>query len=260
MRFCKSLTRICTVAAYDNCQHIDVRGGAEILTAHTPDTHTDCNRGNSAAAKQNSKYRVRNRENVASYNYKEGTYITLNTFFSVYDTSEIFCMGNIPRFVCCIFCNCMICVSWLLIEWPQKESCLFSGLWLVSYSWDSGPGTKRGSVGGESWRAAVIPWGHNFPLLLLLLKSDTQCYIYISVCIHGRAAVNAPWSLQEFNVQVPRMHKDSTSNVPFGLPHMGIWIISPRLFHRDKVIWIAEGDKSVTECAWEDGRLHLCTE
>lgn len=103
VRSCKSLTRICTVAAYDNCQHIDVRGGAEILTAHTPDTHTDCNRGNSAAAKQNSKYRVRNSENVTSYNYKEGTYITLNTFFSVQNTSEIFCMGNIPKFGCCIF-------------------------------------------------------------------------------------------------------------------------------------------------------------
>lgn len=102
VRSCKSLTRICTVAAYDNCQHIDVRGGAEILTAHTPDTHTDCNRGNSAAAKQNSKYRVRNRENVASYNYKEGTYITLNTFFSMYERSEIFLHGENPQ-ICLLY-------------------------------------------------------------------------------------------------------------------------------------------------------------
>lgn len=72
--------------------------------------------------------------------------------------------------------------------------------------------------------------------------------------------MDAPRSLQGFDVQVPRVRKDSASNAPFEFPHVGIRITSPRLFHRDKIIWIAEGDKLVIECAWEDGRLHWCTE
>lgn len=99
-----------------------------------------------------------------------------------------------------------------------------------------------------------------FPLLSLLFKSYIHSLTYISVCTCGRVAVDAPWNLQGFDVQVPRICKDSASSVPFEFPCMGIWVTSSRLFHRDKIIWITEGDKSVIKCAWEEGRLHLCTE
>lgn len=147
----------------------------------------------------------------------------------------------------------MFCVSWLLIEWPQKEGCLFSVTGFLVLR------VRTRYKKRQHWwwelKSSNDSLRTQFFLFFLFCSSHVYTVLHIFLYVHV-----APWNLQGFDVQVPRICKDSASSVPFEFPRIGIWVTSPRLFHRDKIIWIAEGDKSVIKCAWEEGRLHLCTE
>lgn len=170
---------------------------------------------------------------------------------------RFFAWGKIPRFVCCIFCNCMFCL--LISNWMNSEGGLLV-LWIVTGFLFLRVRTRYRK--GQYWWWELKSSSDSLriqfsPFFSFAQVRYTQSYTYFCMYVwqNGRGC-----TLVSAGIECAGTKEDSASSVPFEFPHMGIWIASPRLFHGDEIIWTAEGDKLVIECAWEDERLHLCTE
>lgn len=179
---------------------------------------------------------------MASYNYKERTYIELNTFFCTWHKWD-YLQGENPQIylLYLLFINVCCCVSWFLIDWPKKGGSFFSGLWLWLHTFKSQDWVQKDvalvvKAEEQQWFSVDIL----FPIFC-----SSQIYTAVHVFLSDFTYV-AEGLWMHFGV-----FRDSTHRYPGcagmrlqrALLNFHVWeleLLLPESSIREKIIWIAE--------------------